>query len=407
MKGEKFCLIAAAAVLGTFSAANASEFTEAFKNGTLSGDVTVTMESRSVDDELNAYYADTAYAVGSTELIYKTGAFKNFSVSIGLRGYHVLWEDDDDSPSGWGQGTGDASSRFWNIDGTDIAAFTNTYLAYDTDKIHVKAGRQELQTEWLDEHHDAITVYANPTEKMEVELIWSREHYRIWARELFYQDTVNYGSSVWAGKINSEGGGVYKAGLTYQILDSVKVKGYGMTAPDNYDVYGGRINLDTKVNDFDLGGWFHAMATNESLSGIEDGGEIHANAYVGLGGYRVTLGYLATDEDGGWASAFNGGEASDPFEEGDQTYAVDSRTPYITLSKSFGGLSLYGIFGQTEYRNVKDGEEFKKNEFCLWTSYPLTDSLQLGAILTVTNEDDDDAATTDLVQVSTTLIYSF
>jgi len=358
--------------------------------------------------DIGTYYRSSAYSVGSAELIYKTADFHNFNLAYGLRGYRVLWEEHDDSISGYGQGKGDASSRFWNIDGGEIAVTTNAYLGYDTDKIKFKAGRQELETEWLDEHHDAISLYATPIDELEIELIWSQSHYRMWSRELFYGTDMDG----FSGTINSEGGGIYKLGLTYKILEPLKVKAYALHAPDNYSVYGGRVSLDMKADDLTYGGFFHYMQTDEQLAGNEDGSLIDAKAYVGLSGYTATLGYIQTGKDGGWGSAFKGGENVDPFEEGDKLYeyiAVDTKTPYVSLSKSVMGLNLSAIYGQSTYKIPNGNVDYKQSEFCLWADYDITKNLNLSAILTVIDEDEDDAwhDSTDLTQVSTTLVYKF
>ena len=409
MKSTRLSIVATIAILGIFSGVNAGEFDEAFKNGKVSGDVTATYEQRSQDTETGNYYNDSAYAVGSAEVIYKTADFHNFSLAYGLRGYRVLFEDDKDSISGYGasEGTGDASSRFFRINGGEIAVTTNAYLAYDTDKIHVKAGRHELNTEWIDEHHDAISIYANPIKELEVELIWTQKHHRMWARELFYGSTMDGVM----GNINSEGGGLYKAGLTYNITPSLKAKVYALTAPDNYSVYGGKVTLDTKINDVSFGGFAHYMQTNEELAGNEDGELIDAKVYVGYAGFTTALGYIQTGKDGGWGSAYKGGENVDPFEEGDQLYpyiALDSRTTYITLSKNIAGLSLSGIYGLTDYRTAINGSKYQKSEFCIWAGYDITDKLNLSAILTLNDADKQDTyPSSDMTQISTTLVYNF
>ena len=409
MKSTKLSLVATIAILGMFSGVNASEFDEAFKNGTVSGDATATYEMRDQDkpDSAAVYYNDSAYAVGSAELIYKTDKFYDFSLAYGMRGYTTLWEDDTTSASGYGQGTGDASSRFFNIDSGEIAVTTNAYLAYDTDMFHIKAGRQELETEWMDEHHDAISIYANITEELEAELIWSESHYRMWSRELFYGNRIDGVT----GTINSEGGGLYKAGLTYKITPSLKAKAYALRAPDNYSVYGGKVTLDTKISDVSIGGFAHYMQTNEELAGNEDGELIDAKVYVGYSGFTTALGYIQTGKDGGWGSAYKGGENVDPFEEGDQLYpyvAIDARTPYITLSKTIAGLSLSGIYGITNYSKPNDDKDYQKSEFCVWAGYDLTQKLNLSAIFTLNDADDDDTSNErDMMQVSTTLVYKF
>ncbi|MCK9491857.1 MAG: hypothetical protein M0Q24_07185, partial [Sulfurimonas sp.] len=146
MKKTSLSLVACIAI--AVSSVGAAEFDEAITNGKLSGDATVTYEMRDSKKGLDDYYRSGAYSVGSAELIYKTADFYNFNLAFGMRGYKVIWEAHDDTISGYGEGKGDASSRFWNIDGGDIAVTTNAYIGYDTDKIKFKAGRQELETEW-------------------------------------------------------------------------------------------------------------------------------------------------------------------------------------------------------------------------------------------------------------------
>ncbi|MBL4775376.1 MAG: hypothetical protein JKY87_04910 [Mariprofundus sp.] len=75
MRSTKLSLVATIAILGIFSGVNAGEFDEAFKNGKVSGDATATYEQRDQKVENGNYYNNSAYAVGSAELIYKTDKF--------------------------------------------------------------------------------------------------------------------------------------------------------------------------------------------------------------------------------------------------------------------------------------------------------------------------------------------
>lgn len=410
MKKRSLSLVTFIAIASAFSALGAEDFAEAIKNGKVSGDAALIYEMRDSKENIGSYYNDSAYSVGSAEIIYKTDSFYNFNLAYGLRGYKVIWEDHKNSVSGYGAdaGKGDASSRFFNIDGGEIAVTTNAYLGYDTQMIKFKAGRQELETEWMDEHHDAISLYAKPIQDLEIELIWSESHYRMWNRELFYGDR-NEGVN---GTINSEGGGLYKLGITYDILDSLKVKAYTLVAPNNYSVFGGRATLNLESGDFKYGGDLHYMQTKEELKGNEAGSLIDTKAFVEYEGYKTTLGYIQTGEKGGWGSAYKGGENVTPFEEGDKLYnyiAVDTHTPYIALSKSFADLSLSAIYGQNTYKFPGKSKNYKQSEFCVWAGYNITKNLNLSAVLTVIDEDEKDVDhdSTDLTQISTTLAYKF
>lgn len=388
MKTIKLSL-AAITIASMYTLANADSFAEAMQGGKVTGDVTVTYEMRDQKKELNSYYDNSASAVGSVELIYKTGKFYNFSLVYGMRGYHSLWEDNKN----------DSSERFYGLNGGSLAETSFAYLAYDTDKVHAKIGRQELNTEWMDEHHDGVSIYATPMEKLELELIWSKEHNRIWSRELFIgNNDIN--------KVKKNAG-LYKVGVTLKPTDCLKVKGYALNAPDYYSIYGGKVTLDKKVGGISIGGFAHYMQTDEEVAGKDDGEMIDVKAYVGIAGYTAGLGYIATGKDAGWGSAATGGENVDPFEEGDQIYAIDSRTTYVTLSKSVGDLSISAIYGITDYRNTKGGKEFSKSELCAWIGYSFTKELNLSLIPTFNFADDDDATQTDMFQFSSTLTYKF
>ncbi|NCB82475.1 MAG: porin, partial [Bacilli bacterium] len=64
-------LVVSLVVLGAFSSVGADELSDALKNGKVSGDIALTYEGRNVDRQVGAYYADTAYSVGSLGLNYE------------------------------------------------------------------------------------------------------------------------------------------------------------------------------------------------------------------------------------------------------------------------------------------------------------------------------------------------
>jgi len=417
MKSTNKKVIATLAILGIFCTANANEFEDAFKNAKISGDAAVTFEQRDQKKVTpDPYYKDDAYSVGSVELLYKTGSFYNFSLAYGMRGYRVLWENDENTISGYGTsaGTGDASSRFFKINSGEIAVTSNAYIAYDTDKIHFKAGRQDLSTEWLTKKNDAISLFANPTDKLELELIWSHSRYRMSGKELFYGFTLD-GS---VGVINSEGGGIYKAGLTYKASNSLKAKAYALHAPDNYSVYGSKVTLDTKIDEIGIGGFVHYMQTNEisknnpDSRSYENGELLDVTVYVDVAGYKTTLGYIQTGKDGGLGSAYKGGDTINNFEEGDQFYSyigIDVHVPYAKIEKTFAGVELTGLYGIFDYTSPNDLKKYQKSEFNLYAKYDITEKLNLCAVYTYVDEDEDDTLwpAVDMSQYTAMLVYKF
>lgn len=385
MKTIKLSMVAIAA-MATVSASNAQSLQEALTSGKLTGDVSVTYETRNVDKKLNAYYQDTAYSVGSIGLEYTTGTYNNFSAAVGMRAYNILWEDDKKSVTS--HGTGDASERFYDEAGKVM--LSKAYLAYDLNDIHVKAGRQPFYTEWVGKIQDAVSVYAKPFENAQLEAIWTKRMGRVYAREFRPFNDVN-GSK-----------GLYKAGLEYTFNDNVKTKGYYITAPDAFDLIGGKVTLDTKLTDGNIGTMIHMMQTDED-NGNADGKLLEVKLYGNYAGYSATLGYVQTGEENGWGSANAAGETVVQFEEGDGMYYADSETIYFSLNKKFGPVSLTALYGEMEYTK----ENYKEKEFDLWAGYAITNNLTMKLGLAVTNTDDKDVKTTDLTQLNTTFVYSF
>jgi len=367
------------------STVQANSLSEALSNGKVTGDISVTYESRKQDKEVSAYYSNTAYSVGSVGINYKTADFNNFSAAVGFRAYNTLYEDDDTFATS--QGKGDASERFYDKAGS--AMLSQAYLAYDVENAHVKLGRQGLSTEWLTKIHDAVTVYANPVKNSELELIWTKRRGRVYARDLRHMVNVNKDK------------GIYKAGLTYTFNDNIKAKGYFLKAPQAYDIYGAKLHLDSKFDNTKVGLLLHSMETSEKVGTTKDGEMIEVKAYTTVAGYTGTLGYVKTGKDNGWGSAANVGDTVVPFEEGDQMYVADSTTTYAMLSKKISDVSLTVLYGITEYGI------YEKDEFDLWAGYSFTKNMRFNLGYALTNEDKDDASTTDMQQLNATITYKF
>lgn len=229
MKTLKISLVTAFA-LSTFSInLSANTLEEALKNGKINGDVSITYESRKQDKEISAYYSDTAYSVGSIGLNYKSAQFYNFSVNIGLRGYKTLFEDDKNFRTAHGKG--DASERFYKDGKNKSVDFETAYLAYDLENLHIKAGRQFISTEWINKTQDAISLYYD-LKDTNIEAIWTNRHGRVYARDYRPMTEVNKGNA-----------GLYKLAVTYNFIDSLSFKAYGLTAPSLKDIYGENLHI--------------------------------------------------------------------------------------------------------------------------------------------------------------------
>ncbi|RXI47065.1 hypothetical protein CRU99_02600 [Malaciobacter mytili] len=386
MKTLKISLVTALALSAFGVSLSADTLEEALKNGKVSGDVSITYESRKQDKEISAYYSDTAYSVGSIGLNYKSAQFYNFSVNLGVRGYKTIFEDDKNFRTNHGKG--DASERFYKDGKNKSVDFETAYLAYDLENLHIKAGRQFISTEWINKTQDAISLYYD-LKNTNIEAIWTNRHGRVYARDYRPMTEVNKGN-----------GGLYKLGITHNLTNSFAIKAYGLTAPSLKDIYGGKITYKSSINEVKFGSMIHYASTNEDEKNVEDSNILELKAFASLGGYTATLGYVQIDKD----AAFNhiAGETIIPFEEGDQMFLKDAKTTYAMLSKSFGDVSLTALYGITDYENKYD-----KDEFNLWVDYKVNKNLTLNLGYALTNEDSKDANTTDLNQLNATLVYSF
>lgn len=377
--------LVALATLSMSTVLNADTLSQALSNGKVSGDVSVTYESRNQDKEIGTYYKDTQYSVGSIGLNYKTADFNNFGANIGVRAYKNLFEDDSDKLTGTGYG--DASERFYETGNNKTVDLESAYISYDLDTLHIKAGRQFISTEWINKTQDAVSVNASLNDT-DIEFIWTNRHGRVSSRDYRPMTEVNKGN-----------GGLYKLGLTQNFNDSTFAKAYVLTAPSLKDIYGGKLDYKNNIDGIDFGAMAHYAATNEDVNGVENSNIMEFTTFATISGIKATMGYVQVDED----AAFNhiAGETIIPFEEGDQMYLKDARTTYLMISKDIADISLTALYGITKYG------KYEKSEFNLWAGYELSKNLDLNLGYAMTNEDKKDLTMTDLQQLNVTIAYKF
>ncbi len=384
MKNIKLSLVVISS-LSMLSCLNANSLSEALTSGKVSGDVAVTYESRNFDKETSKYYSNTAYSVGSIGLNYKTASFNNFTAEVGFRAYTNLYENDKNFSTF--HGTGDATERFYDEKGSSMLSRAN--IAYDIKNFHVKVGRQLLADDWLTNIHDAVKINTTPLENLELELIFSDRFGRARARDLRPMTDTN------------DNNGIYKAGITYKFNDFVKTNAFYYTAPDSYDMYGGKIYLDKKYSDVKVGTSIHMLDLSAENDSTKDGQLLELKAYVSAAGYKATLGYVDNKEADIWGTAGKAGFNIVPFEEGDSMLKADAKTTYFMLSKNVAGVSLTGLYGIFDYGN------FKSDEFNIWAGYKINKNTKFNLGYAMTNEDDKDTSLSDMQQLNATVTYSF
>lgn len=405
MKKMGISLAAAAFVFLGTNTAQADSLSEAFINGKVSGDISVTYEGRKMKDEPTSrssygdkYFHNTAYSVASIGLEYKTAAYYGFSADAAFRAYKKLYENDDKDLTAYGKG--DASDRFREKDfKEENAAVAKAYLAWDNKNIHLKLGRDSVYTEWMTKNLDGIFLNANYNDT-NIEALWVSRRGRMTPREYRYMVQTN-----------NHNGGTYKLGIKQKITDYLTAKIYSLYAPDKFSSFGGKINLDLKNNNFLYGGMLQGIATDEDKYGkINNGKMIQAIAYANMIGYKITLGYVATDSEGGWGSIGDVGDTIVPFEEGDAMYDEGGTdTVYASIYKSFGDFNATILYGEMERKNnARNGDTDK--ELDIWLGYNFIKNLSINIGYTHYDAQGSVYGSSDFNgfdQLNTTLVYKF
>ncbi len=389
MRNLKLSIIASLAI-GVCTVTNASSLEEALTSGKVSAEFTATYENRDMDNEVSNYYQNTAYAVGSFALGYETAVWNGLSLNAKFRAYTTLFEDDNNSTTS--KGSGDASERFWETGDNDDVDFESLFIEYGSENVSVKAGRQALNTIWLNKTHDALNANFKFGET-NVEAIWTRRMGRVTSRD--YRP-LSASDGVFLNKVDPSKG-VYKLGLSHD-LGEIDLKAFYLTAPDDRDLIGGQLAYDNGT--FGASAQYTAYKPEDSSD--EDGSHTELKAFYKVAGYTATLAHLITTDS---FSHFGMG-TTNAMEEGDKIYTHDAKTTYVKINKRFGDLSATLISGITDYDD-NTNNDYSQTETTVWLGYPIAKNLKGNLGYTFVDADNDDTDETDLNQLNLTLVYSF
>lgn len=364
------------------SSLQADNLNDIFTNGKVSGDTSITYESRKQDKEISTYFSNTKYSVGSIGLNYETGYVHDFNMNIGFRKFFEIYEQDDEFVTK--HGIGDATERIYDEKGWTI--ISSAYLNYSKNNIDIKVGRQELKTDWLTKSHDAININTKLSSNTNLNLIWTKKRGRVTNRDLRPFIKTN------------ESDGVYKGSFDYE-FSPFNTTAYILYAQNSHKIYGGKINYDTTFSNIKAGGLIHLAKTSEENQ--SNGEMLELKAFANINEFNSTLGYVKTGKKNGWGSAANYGDLVVPFEEGLNMYKTDAQTVYFMISKKIYDTYLTGLYGITEYG------KYTGDEFNLWLSKNIAKNTSFKLGYTLTNEDEKDSNSTDMKQLNMTLSYKF
>lgn len=350
-------LVAASTIL------TADSIEGAFAKGKTTGEISIFSNSTNNSGNI----ADTAFTVGSLNLLYSTDSFYGLKANVGMRTNMLIDEKDDGFYD-------DSTNAVVNVANLEYSRGIGTLIL----------GRQAIDLEWIGDYHNAVvgvlssnglTLVAGYTESKAVtKADASLEKY---------------------SKFNGDDG-AYVVDATYDIAGHAKVNGYYMDAPNLFSAVGGKIegsamgiNLVAKY-----------AQTKEDTVGNSDGDIMAFEAGYSTDDYGLKAGYIATDKTGGIGSLTALGDNINPLDTGNAVYKTDAKTYYVGANASVAGFALGTLYGSTEYDTANKNEK----ELNLTIGKELTKNFN-ASILYADIDAEDNAS--DNNYISATISYSF
>lgn len=379
---KKISLIACGLLLGSTMAFGANNIDSAFKEGKVSGSLSIYGETTEYKGDASAGMGDPAYASGAISLAFETAEVKGFSAKAGFIGVHEFSEKHD----------GDADA--------DLAAkslMTEAYGKYANDAVAVIIGRQAIDLEWMGDYHEAAVVAISAVPNTTIVLGYSDKMAVAGVDEI---------SDNFSGDWNGDGikdDGAYVADIKYTGLKSVEVNPYAYSVPDIANWYGLK---GTYTSDM-FGAVAHYATSSEDVVNTNDGSIGHIELNTTFKDLTAAIGYVKTDKEGGAGSMSAVGDNISPFDSGNQVYSADAKTVYGSLGYTIADIELGALYGQTTYAQ----ENYKEKELNLTVGYSFTEALGTSLLLANVNGDENDTttgnATVDQNYALLTVEYTF
>lgn len=319
MSIKKFHAIALVPLLFV-AIAHGDNLSDAFSNGTVSGDLN--LHYNAID---NRSAADSGYINSFIGLKYETTAFNGLQLGLAFKNGAELWEKE----------SGDA-------DGATGSLLTEAYLSYSNDDLTIVLGRQEIDLEWVSDFHEALMVTTTAIPNTLLTVGYTQ---RIATAD---EDDLSPGFS----DIGSNG--AYLLDARIEPMEGLSVSPYLMHVSDLFDGYGVMADFDTESG---LGASVHFAQTSVDPVGEADGEIFHLELRGAFAAVALAAGYIQTDEEGGAGYLDTLGDNINPLEEGNQIYAVDAKSYYLSAEYTTGQVSLAAIYNSTDYAG-SDEKEF-------------------------------------------------
>lgn len=334
---RKLSFIAASLLLGVGLQAGSTTLENAFKNGKISGDLQFYGESKDYTNK-----RDSGFTVGSAGLSYETDSFYGFKANMAFRGNHKFSEVED----------GDYENPA-NPNTNAIMPVAN--ISYENDMFALILGRQALGFEWAGDFHEAYVgvLKAIPDTTVVVAHTVRKTG-----------DAYHDGALIKFQKINGDNGASF-VDVKYTGIENTMLNGYYYYGDDLASWYGVGVNYNTDM----YGLTAKYAASNEDVSGVDDGSIAQIEARGNYKGFGVSAGYITTDSTGGIGSMAAIGDSIDPLSEGNQVYSPDADTYYGSVSYKIQKISLAAMYGDTSIGSQDE------RELNLSAGYSINDAL--------------------------------
>ncbi|PPK57480.1 porin-like protein [Malaciobacter marinus] len=350
---RQLSLIASVAILSASSVyADSNSIDEAFKNGKISGDVSVHYETW----DRNGGEEDSSFSTPSIGLKFETDSFKGFSAAVGFRGNTQ---------------TSEKNHNDYEDTMVEDGSVTEAYIHYENDIFALRAGRQEIDLEWLGDYNDAIvgilkaipytTLTAGYTNRQAEITLDTHDKF-----SRFRKDGTNKDNPA------------FVIDAKVEPLKGLVFNPYFYTADDIADYYGLKADYDTDL----FGLTAHYAASNEDnpkgADKMEDGSIYNLEGRLNIDSFALKAGYIKTDSDGAIGSMDSLGDNIDPTEElGDAVYGTDAKSYYFGVGYTYKALELSALYTHADHDvNSKSVDD---KEIALAAAYAFTE--QLGAEL--------------------------
>lgn len=370
---KKISLVASAMLLSsTVGLADSASIKDAFKNGSVSGDISVYTTSSNTDDPTEK---DSGYTAGTIGINYETDTFQGFTLSAGFRAGHEFTEDEE----------GDYEDDF-----AEDSLLHTAAIAYANDDFSVSVGRQEIDLEWLGDYNEAAVIGITAIPDTTVVLGYTDRQAEAEEDEISDFEEITED-------------GTYVVDIKNSSIPMVELNPYYYNAPDEVDFYGLKATLTTDY----LGFTAHYANSNidsnaDVLSSKEDGNILHLEASTELAGISLAAGYITTDSDGGIGGMDSYGDNIDPSEEiDDAIYGVDADTFYGSIGYEILNVELTAFYADAEYDDGAS-KDLEATELSLGIAYNFTEELEFSAMYSDVEVDNIDS---DVISAS--LVYSF